>query len=133
MKYNSMLKEMMEGTNYEGAKAYAMTPELELYTAVVTASLSDSFYEKQDERVNRIAALVGKVSPEFVARLAVYARTQMHLRSIPMLLLVEPIYLQRLRDMDSPAMGAAFLSLVIMAALLLCQGQSRVRVLLLTI
>ena len=50
MKYNSMLKEMMTGKNHEGAKAYAMTPELELYSAVVTASLSDTFYEKQDER-----------------------------------------------------------------------------------
>lgn len=89
MNYNSMLKEMKTEKNYEGAKAYAMTPELELYTAVVTASLSDSFYEKQDERTERIADLIGKVSPEFVARLAVYTRTEMHLRSIPMLLLVE--------------------------------------------
>ena len=89
MKYNSMLKEMMTGKNHEGAKAYAMTPELELYSAVVTASLSDTFYEKQDERTNRIAQLIGKVSPEFVAQLAVYTRTEMYLRSIPMLLLVE--------------------------------------------
>ena len=85
MNYNSMLKEMKTEKNYEGAKAYAMTPELELYTAVVTASLSDSFYEKQDECTDRIADLIGKVSPEFVARLAVYTRTDMHLRSIPML------------------------------------------------
>ena len=89
MNYNSMLKEKMTEKNYEGAKAYAMTPELELYSAVVTASLSDTFYEKQDERVDRIAQLIGKVSPEFVARLAVYTRTEMHLRSIPLLLLVE--------------------------------------------
>ena len=89
MNWNSKLKEQMTVTNHEGAKAYAMTPELELYTAVVTASLNDLFYEKEDERVKRIAALVKKVSPEFVARLAVYARTEMHLRSIPLLLLVE--------------------------------------------
>ena len=89
MNYNSMLKEMKTEKNYEGARAYAMTPELELYSAVVTASLSDTFYEKQDERVDRIAQLIGKVSPEFVARLAVYTRTEMHLRSIPLLLLVE--------------------------------------------
>ena len=89
MNYNSMLKEMNSLKNHEGAKAYAMTPELELYTAVVTASLSDTTYEKQDARVDRIAQLVGKVSPEFVARLAVYTRTEMHLRSIPLLLLVE--------------------------------------------
>ena len=89
MNYNAKLKEMTTKKNYEGAKAYAMTPELELYTAVVTASLSDTFYEKQDERTDRIAQLIGKVSPEFVARLAVYTRTVMHLRSIPLLLLVE--------------------------------------------
>ena len=68
MNYNSMLKDKKSELNYEGAKAYAMAPELELYSAVVTASLSDSFYEKQDERVDRIAKLIGKVSPEFVAR-----------------------------------------------------------------
>lgn len=89
MNWNSKLKEQMTVMNHEGAKAYAMTPEMELYTAVVTASLSDLFYEKPDKRIGRIAADVRKVSPEFVARLAVYARTQMHLRSIPLLLLVE--------------------------------------------
>lgn len=89
MMYNSILKEEKSVKNHEGAKAYAMTPELELYTAVVTASLSDTNYEKQDERVDRIVQLIGKVTPEFVARLAVYTRTVMHLRSIPLLLLVE--------------------------------------------
>ena len=89
MNYNSKLKEMNSAKNHEGAKAYAMTPELELYTAVVTASLSDTFYESVDTRLDRIAQLIGKVSPEFVARLAVYTRTEMHLRSIPLLLLVE--------------------------------------------
>ncbi len=89
MNYNAMLKDEKNAINHEGAQAYAMTPELELYSAVVTASLSDTFYEKQDERTERIAQLIGKVSPEFVARLAVYTRTEMHLRSIPLLLLVE--------------------------------------------
>ena len=72
MNYNSMLKEMKTEKNYEGAKAYAMTPELELYTAVVTASLSDSFYEKQDECTDRIADLIGKVSPEIMELLMCY-------------------------------------------------------------
>ncbi|MBR6284915.1 MAG: TROVE domain-containing protein [Muribaculaceae bacterium] len=89
MNYNTKLKDMHNLCNHEGATAYVMTPELELYTAVVTASLSDTFYEKQDVRADRIARLIAKVKPEFVARLAVYTRTQMHLRSIPLLLLVE--------------------------------------------
>ena len=66
-----------------------MTPEMELYTAVVTCALSDNFYESKDERMNRIADLIRKVDPVFVAKLAVYTRTQMNLRSIPMFLIVE--------------------------------------------
>ena len=88
MNYNSKLKEN-NITNHEGAKAYAITPELELYTAVVTTSLDDSFYERGGERVNRIVELIGKVQPMFVAQLAVYTRTVMNLRSVPLLLLVE--------------------------------------------
>ena len=85
MKFDSMLKgDAMQ--NYEGGEAFAMTPEMELYTAVVTSSLSDKFYEKNDERMWRIFNLVKKVTPEFVAKLAVYARTQMNLRSVPLLL-----------------------------------------------
>ena len=89
MKYDAMVKDKETVRNYEGATAYVMTPEMELYTAVVTASLSDTYYESTDARLKRISELVGQVAPEFVARLAVYTRTEMHLRSIPLLLLVE--------------------------------------------
>lgn len=37
----------------------------------------------------RIKNLIAKCSPEFVARLAVYARTEMNLRSVPIILAVE--------------------------------------------
>ena len=86
MSFNSMLREQSETKNYEGAKAYVMSPEMELYTAVVTSTLSDKFYEKNDERMWRIFNLVKKVSPEFVAKLAVYTRNEMNLRSVPLLL-----------------------------------------------
>ncbi len=89
MNYNSLFRVSNAVKNYEGAQAWSLSPELELYTAVVTASLSNSFYEKQDERVERIASLVAKVDPEFVAKLAVYTRNVMNLRSIPLLLVVE--------------------------------------------
>ena len=120
MKYNSMLKEKKTEKNYEGARAYAMTPELELYTAVVTASLSDTFYEKQDERVNRIAQLIGKVSPEFVARLAVYTRTEMHLRSIPLLLLVELAKIHNGDDLVARAVEKTVLRADEIMELLMC-------------
>ena len=89
MNYNSMIKEKETVMNHEGAKAYKMTPEMELYTAVVTSALSDKFYESNDERMDRIAALIRQVDPQFVAKLAVYTRTQMNLRSIPLFLIVE--------------------------------------------
>lgn len=84
-----MIKEKETVMNHECAKAYAMTPEMELYTAVVTCALSDKFYESKDGRMERIASLIRQVEPKFVAKLAVYTRTQMNLRSIPMFLIVE--------------------------------------------
>ena len=84
-----MIKEKETVMNHEGEKAFGMTPEMELYTAVVTCALSDKFYESKDGRMERIASLIRQVDPEFVAKLAVYTRTQMNLRSIPLFLIVE--------------------------------------------
>ena len=88
MKFNSLIKKSDTIVNHEGELAYRLSPEMELYTAVVTASLSDKFYEAGSEQMNRILELVSKVSPEYVAKLAVYTRTEMHLRSVPLLLVV---------------------------------------------
>lgn len=87
--FNTKTSGSLKTTNHEGADAYALTPELELYTLVVTTNFSDKFYEDNDERINRLRGLISKVSPEFVAQLAVYAREEMHLRSIPLVLAVE--------------------------------------------
>lgn len=89
MRFNTKKEEEGKVRNHEGAEAFVMTPELELYTAAVTASLCDKFYETNDEQMNRIVSLINKVDPMFVAQLAVYTRTQMYLRSVPLLLLVE--------------------------------------------
>jgi 60 kDa SS-A/Ro ribonucleoprotein len=89
MKFNFLNRQKNVTVNYEGAKAYKMTPELELYTAVVTIGLNDAFYESGNERLERIKVLVTKCNAEFVAKIAIYARKEMYLRSIPMVLLVE--------------------------------------------
>ncbi|SEJ80086.1 TROVE domain-containing protein [Dyadobacter sp. SG02] len=89
MKFNTQVAKVNEVQNYEGAKAYLLDPAMELYTAVVTWSLNDSFYEKNDQRLIRVRALVEKVEPEFVAKLAVYARHFMYMRSVPLVLLTE--------------------------------------------
>lgn len=89
MNYNAMIHQDNTLRNHEGEIAFKESPEMELYTAVVTTAMSDNFYEDRHGRAERIAGLVRKVNPYFVAQLAVYARTEMNLRSVPMLLLVE--------------------------------------------
>lgn len=89
MRFNFLKKTTKVVSNYEGAKAYAVTPQTELYAAVVTASLSDTFYEKGNNRLERLQRLVAKNDAEYVARLAVYARTQMNMRSVPLVLAIE--------------------------------------------
>lgn len=89
MKFNIFTKKANVTTNYESAKAYVLTPEMELYSAVVTAGLNDGFYEKADTRLARIQDLMLKNDPEFIAKLAIYTRTEMYMRSVPMVLAVE--------------------------------------------
>ena len=90
MSYNKQLCYNDLTQNHEGAKAWRMSPEWELYTTVVTTmGVEDKFYESGQDRVKRIASLVRKVDAEFVAQLAIYAREEMQLRSVPLLLLVE--------------------------------------------
>ena len=89
MKFNLTSKANRETTNYMGGKAYQLSPEMELYTAVATCMVDDSYYEKGADRLDRIKALIALCPAEFTARLAVYARKEMNLRSIPVVLAVE--------------------------------------------
>lgn len=89
MKFNFLKKSNTILKNYEGAPSYQLSPEMELYSATVTSLLHDSFYEKAEERLLRLQQLIEKVSPEYCAKLAVYARRSMNLRSVPIVLSVE--------------------------------------------
>mgnify|MGYP006146181359 FL=1 len=89
MKFNFLKKTNTILKNYEGAPSYQLSPEMELYSATVTSLLHDSFYEKAEERLIRLQQLIEKVSPEYCAKLAVYARRSMNLRSVPIVLSVE--------------------------------------------
>ncbi|MGD1839481.1 MAG: TROVE domain-containing protein [Thermonemataceae bacterium] len=82
-------KKRQATTNHMGGKAYTLTPEMALYTLVVTSVLQDAYYEKATTRLANLRALVAQVSPIFVAKLAVYAREQMYLRSTPIVLVCE--------------------------------------------
>ena len=120
MKYNEILKEENLVLNHEGARAFRMTPEMELYTAAVTSALSGKFYESPKEFVERISTLVGQVDPMFVAQLSVYTRTVMNLRSIPLLLLVELARVHSGDDLVSLAVGKTVLRADEITELLMC-------------
>ena len=89
MRFNETTKKVDEVVNYEGEKAYKLDHELDLYSTVVTSSLTKKFYESEDDRVARIRNLIEKNNPEFVAKLAIYTREKMYLRSMPLVLAVE--------------------------------------------
>ena len=89
-RFNVPIRGSSKTVNYEGDVAYKLRPDLELYTAVCDASLQFKFYERNSEEIlKRIRALMRQNSPEYIAKLAVYAREKMNLRSIPLVLTVE--------------------------------------------
>lgn len=92
--------------NKEGGSAFKMSPEFELYTLACTSMLNNKFYESEKDQMKRLKSLIqlihdngGKknlesANLEFIGKLAIYVREQMHLRSLPIVLGVE---LTRLR------------------------------------
>lgn len=70
---------------HQGAKAKHITPEQELRRSTMCCLLwENEFYENGDTIANRIADLVGKCDPKFVAELAVGLRNDMKLRHAPL-------------------------------------------------
>lgn len=89
MKFNFTTKGKNKVMNYEGEQAYRLSPEWKLYTAAVTSSLTDKFYENAGARVETLRKLIIQCDPVFVAQLAVYTRLKMNMRSVPLVLAVE--------------------------------------------
>jgi len=84
--------------NLAGGKAVSMNAEQELIHAVLTTFLEDKFYETGNDRLNRIVSLCTQVKPQFLANLAVIARTEFNLRSVSHVLIGE---LSKLHKGDS--------------------------------
>lgn len=76
-------------TNLAGGIALKHSPEMELIVSVLSTFLEDKFYESGDDRIERIKSLISMCKPEFVARLALVARNDFHLRSVSHLLVGE--------------------------------------------
>lgn len=87
--------------NKAGGRAYKHGPEMELIVSVLTTFLEDKFYESGDERMERLQELVQDNDPVFVAKLAIMARRDFHLRSVSHLLVGELAKTHRVDDLVS--------------------------------
>ena len=68
--------------NKAGGEAFVETPELELVSMLLTSFVSDKFYGKAGEGLDRLVPLLEKMDPLFAAKASVYARDRFHMRSI---------------------------------------------------
>ncbi len=76
--------------NEEGAPATGLHPQLALYTNVCTSLLQPKFYRPDTQaNLDELRNLIRNNNPLFVAKLAVYARTKMNLRTVPLVILAE--------------------------------------------
>ena len=90
-----------ETKNHEGGMAFEMSNEMALYSLVCTMGMGDKYYEPENEQMERLKYLIKVNNPMFVAKLAVYAREKMYLRSIPLVLTVELAKIHRGDDLIS--------------------------------
>ncbi len=79
--------------NYEDALAFKMDPFTELYIRAASCLVGEpKFYTNAKESDNDLIRSVRKVAeidPKFILQLAVYCREQLHLRSVPLMLIAE--------------------------------------------
>jgi len=89
MKFNSK-KESTAILNHEGAKAYRPQKKVELYMRVLSTFMGEkSFYVSGKQLTDELRELIHQNDPEYVLKLAHYARHKMHLRSVPIVLMGE--------------------------------------------
>lgn len=78
--------------NHEGGVAFAMKAKDELNTRVLSSFHEPKFYENRSEANLGLSQAISKVldiDPEYVLKLAAYARNEFGLRSLPLILLNE--------------------------------------------
>jgi 60 kDa SS-A/Ro ribonucleoprotein len=80
-----------EYVNYEGGITYQLSPKTELYSTIASYLVKEpKFYGNAQAELERVSHLVGELNvtdPEFVLKLAVFARNELYLRSAPIILL----------------------------------------------
>lgn len=73
--------------NEAGGLAYARRAESALALYAATGCLNGTFYASAEEQLEHVLRLCAQVSPEFVAKTAIYTRQRGHMKDMPALLL----------------------------------------------
>lgn len=91
--FNTVLAKMgfvpkADAINEAGGVAYALSPKAQLAQFAATGCLNSTYYASADEQLNTVLTLCTSpdVSPEFIARVALYARDKAHMKDMPALL-----------------------------------------------
>ena len=108
-----------DAMNEAGGPAYTLSPEQALAQFASTGCLNTTFYATDVEQLDRVMALAERVSPEFVAKTAVYSRERGFMKDMPALLVAvlsrrAPALMERIFDrvVDSPRMLRTFVQIV---------------------
>ena len=73
-------------TNEAGGKAYLLTPQQALAQYALTGCLNDTFYANASDQLADVLGFASKCSPAFVAKVAITARDNGHMKDMPALL-----------------------------------------------
>jgi 60 kDa SS-A/Ro ribonucleoprotein len=108
-----------DARNEAGGPAYTVSPQHALGQYAATGCLNTTFYATAESQLDRVLDLCGRVTPEFVAKTAVYCRERGHMKDMPALLLAsvsrrDPKLMDRVFDrvIDSPRMLRTFVQIV---------------------
>jgi 60 kDa SS-A/Ro ribonucleoprotein len=69
--------------NEAGGKAFAFSPEHALAQYAVTGTLHNTFYASASDQLEKLIELADACSPDFVARVALYARERGFMKDVP--------------------------------------------------
>ena len=81
-KFNIKKPKVEMTKNFMGEDAYVLSDKEALVSMVMTTFLANSYYVSESKLLDKIQNLVEKCGYEFVAKLALYARTKGNLRSV---------------------------------------------------
>lgn len=73
-------------TNEAGGAAYTLSAEQELAQYAATGCMNSTFYASAESQLDRVLVLCGAVEPEFIARVALYTRSESRMKDLPALL-----------------------------------------------